>query len=82
LALAPYKARLRANRPAVLLERDKLLDDVIGMFTGGDFTSDNKLSGEFLLGFHRQRAALWPRRRPDGMPDDKEDDSTNQGDKE
>jgi CRISPR-associated protein Csd1 len=82
LALTPYKTRLRTNRPAVLLERDKLLDAVIGMFTCDDFTSDSKLSGEFLLGFHCQRAALWTKRQLGGVPDDKEDDSTNQGDRE
>jgi len=82
VALAPYKTRLRTNRPAVLLERDKLLDAVIGMFTCDDFTSDSKLSGEFLLGFHCQRAALWTKRQLGGVPDDKEDDSTNQGDRE
>lgn len=59
LALTPYKTRLRANRPGVLVKREKLLDAVIGMFTGGDFTNDNKLSGEFLLGYHCQRSALW-----------------------
>jgi CRISPR-associated protein Csd1 len=71
LALTPYKARLRANRPAVLLERDKLLDAVIGMFSGEDFISDSKLSGEFLLGYHCQRAALWMKKKPDGVSPDK-----------
>jgi CRISPR-associated protein Csd1 len=66
LALTPYKTRLRVNRPAVLLERDKLLDAVIGMFSGDDFISNSKLSGEFLLGYHCQRAALWPKGKADG----------------
>lgn len=61
LSLAPYKSRLRANRPPVLLEREKLLDSVMEMFAPGDFARDEKLSGEFLLGYHCQRAALWPR---------------------
>ncbi|HLJ27560.1 MAG TPA: type I-C CRISPR-associated protein Cas8c/Csd1 [Candidatus Angelobacter sp.] len=59
LSLTPYKTRLRTNRPGVLLKREKLLDSVIGMFTGEDFTNDSKLSGEFLLGYHCQRSALW-----------------------
>jgi CRISPR-associated protein Csd1 len=58
-ALTPYKTRLRAKRPSVLLERDKLLDVVMGMFSREDFVSESKLSGEFLLGYHCQRAALW-----------------------
>ncbi|MFZ0934915.1 MAG: type I-C CRISPR-associated protein Cas8c/Csd1 [Bryobacteraceae bacterium] len=65
LALTPYKTRLRTNRPAVLLERDKLLDAVIGMFKGEDFISDSRLSGEFLLGYHCQRAALWAKGKPE-----------------
>jgi CRISPR-associated protein Csd1 len=59
-ALTPYKTRLRSKRPSVLLERDKLLDAVMGMFSREDFVSDSKLSGEFLLGYHCQRATLWP----------------------
>ncbi len=59
LALIPYKARLRANRLGALVKREKLLDSVIGMFTGEDFVNDSKLSGEFLLGYHCQRSALW-----------------------
>ena len=57
-ALTPYKARLRTKRPTVLLERDKLLDRVMGMFSREDFIGDQKLSGEFLLGYHCQREAL------------------------
>jgi CRISPR-associated protein Csd1 len=59
LALTPYKTRLRANRPALSVKLDKALDSVMGMFQGEDYTSDGKLSGEFLLGYHCQRAALW-----------------------
>jgi CRISPR-associated protein Csd1 len=59
LALGPYRTRLRANRPAILLERDKLLDAVHEMFRPEEFTSDAKLSGEFLLGYHCQSAVLW-----------------------
>jgi len=65
-ALVPSKTRLRANRPSVLLERDKLLDSVMNMFSTEDFVSDSKLSGEFLLGYHCQRAALWQKGKPDG----------------
>lgn len=60
LALPPYKARLRAKRPGVLTTMEKYLDDVVGKFQGNDFIDDRKLSGEFLLGYHCQRPALWP----------------------
>lgn len=58
LALTPYKTRLRAKRPAFLHEMKTLLDTVIASFEEGDFSSDKKLSGEFLLGYHCQRQAL------------------------
>lgn len=77
-ALVPYKARLRTRRPAILLERDRLLDTVMNLFATEDFISDSKLSGEFLLAFHCQRAALWSKGKPDGGPAD-EDDATIEG---
>jgi CRISPR-associated protein Csd1 len=68
LALAPYKSRLRANRPGQLVKLEKLLDSVVGMFQGHDFTNDAKLSGEFLLGYHCQRAALWTKQGANPEP--------------
>jgi len=71
LSLIPYKTRLRTNRPSILAKREKLLDAVVGMFGGEDFVRDSKLSGEFLLGYHCQRAALWQKVDPDGgLPDE------------
>lgn len=55
LSLAPYKARLGGKS----LKRQNLISEVISMFTPEDFISDKKLSGEFLLGYHCQREALW-----------------------
>jgi CRISPR-associated protein Csd1 len=60
LALTPYKARLRAKRPAFLHGMETLLDEVVAKFEGDEFLSDRKLSGEFLLGYHCQRQALNP----------------------
>ena len=65
LSLMPYKARLRSKRPGFLAEMDKLIDEIIAAFSGQDFLSDTKLSGEFLLGYHCQRQALWPRHEAD-----------------
>jgi CRISPR-associated protein Csd1 len=75
LALTPYKTRLRSNRPGVLLKREKLLDSVICMFAQGDFTNDSKLSGEFLLGYHCQRSALWNKGETQVESEHKETDS-------
>lgn len=60
LALTPYKSRLRASEKGAgfLWKREKLLDEIQCHFQSEDFTNDRALSGEFLLGFHCQRAAL------------------------
>jgi len=60
LALTPYKSRLRASEKGsgFLWKREKLLDEIQCCFLSDDFTSDRALSGEFLLGYHCQRAAL------------------------
>ena len=55
LALTPYKVRL-GNKIA---GRQKLMDEIMDAFLPEDFTSDKKLSGEFLLGYHSQRSALY-----------------------
>ncbi len=62
LSLPPYKARLRASAKGgfVLLKCEKLFDTIQGLFASSDFTDDRPLSGEFLLGYHCQRAALIP----------------------
>lgn len=55
LALGPYKARLGGKSS----KRQRLISEVTAMFAPDDFISDKKLSGEFLLGYHCQREALW-----------------------
>jgi CRISPR-associated protein Csd1 len=59
LSLGPYKNRLRSKRPAFLSEMEKQLDEINGQFQVQDFLDDRRLSGEFLLGYHCQRQALW-----------------------
>jgi CRISPR-associated protein Csd1 len=58
--LTPYKSRLRASGKGAgfLWKREKLLDEIQCRFQSDDFTSDRALSGEFLLGYHCQRASL------------------------
>lgn len=69
LALAPYKARLRAKRPAFLHKLEVRLDEVISAFEREDFSDDRKLSGEFLLGYHCERQALRLSRASTPKPD-------------
>lgn len=61
LALSPYKSRLRASEKGsgFLWSREKLTDEILCRFASTDFTDDRPLSGEFLLGYHCQRAALF-----------------------
>jgi CRISPR-associated protein Csd1 len=61
LALGPYKSRLKANEKTAgfLWKRERLLDAIQCRFASTDFTDDRPLSGEFLLGYHCQRAALF-----------------------
>ncbi len=61
LSLVPYKTRLRSKSPGFLVNMEKLLDGIICTFRGEDFMSEARLSGEFLLGYHCQRQALWPK---------------------
>lgn len=55
LALTPYKARLGP----LSNKRQNMISEVMTLFEPDDFISDKKLSGEFLLGYHCQREALW-----------------------
>lgn len=72
LALAPYKARLRVSRGGFLFKMDQLLDEVMCSFAANDFTLDDPLSGEFLLGYHCQRQAL---KKSDDAPPEIEPDT-------
>lgn len=61
LALGPYKSRLKASEKGAgfLWRRERLLDAIQCRFASADFTDDRPLAGEFLLGYHCQRAALF-----------------------
>lgn len=54
LSLSPYKARLGGAGYYT-----GLIDNVMCKFAPDDFKNDKPLGGEFLLGFHCQRAELW-----------------------
>ena len=72
LSLGPYQTRLRAKRPSFLNEMGRQLDEVVGAFHEQDFTDELRLSGEFLLGYHCQRQALWI--KPDVGTDEEDSD--------
>jgi CRISPR-associated protein Csd1 len=71
-SLTPYKVRLITKRPYFLWVLEQELDGVFNSFIHDDFTSNNRLTGEFLLGYHCQRSAL-PLKKEDQEKIDSED---------
>jgi CRISPR-associated protein Csd1 len=69
LALPPYRSRLRANQPGTLVHLDKVLDAIMVVLPPEDFV-DRPLGGEFLLGYHCQRHALFQKVNKDPQPAD------------
>ncbi len=57
-SISPYQQRLRNNIPPLESAYKRLLDDICAKFTGDDFTRIDKLTGEYLLGYHLQRKWL------------------------
>ena len=55
MALTPYKVRLTANRPGLMVKLDALLGEIHQLFTVDDFKNDRPLSGEYLLGYYCQK---------------------------
>lgn len=55
LALTPYKARLGWK----VKKYEVALEEIMGLFETDAFIKDAPLSGEFLLGFHKQRMELY-----------------------
>lgn len=54
----PYQQRLKNNIPPLESAYKRLLDDVCDAFENNDFISPEKLSPEYLLGYHCQRKWL------------------------
>jgi CRISPR-associated protein Csd1 len=56
--LAPYIQRLKTKRPGLLTVYKREMDEIHAAFEHDEYCLDKQLSGEFLLGFHCQRADL------------------------
>lgn len=67
LALTPYKARLGGRAQKYLAA----IDEAMAAFTADEFSADSPLTGEFLLGYHAQRAAFWVAPENDAGESDK-----------
>lgn len=60
LQLSPYMQRLKvSDRAGMLARAQKVLREATTMFAPEKFSSPEKLSGEFLLGYHCQLTALY-----------------------
>ncbi len=57
-SLSPYQQRLRVKRPHLEAAYKRMLDDISDKFNTNDFSTDKRLNGEYLLGFHCQRKWL------------------------
>ena len=55
LALKPYQERLRNNGKDT---GSQAISEIMELFATDDFTCDDKLSGEFLLGYHCQKMEI------------------------
>jgi len=53
--IQPYIDKLKGKAKG----REILMDDIMNMFVTEDFLSNTQLSGEFLLGYHTQRRAIY-----------------------
>lgn len=68
--LEPYVRRLKANKPGLLHRYQTELDTIKDLFLPDDFTTDTKLDGEYLLGYHCQRSALYTKKSNDLNPEE------------
>lgn len=68
--LDPYRRRLKANKPGLLHRYETELDAIKNLFLPTDFTSDARLDGEYLLGYHCQRSALYTKKAEEIKPEE------------
>ncbi|MEN1760938.1 type I-C CRISPR-associated protein Cas8c/Csd1 [Anoxynatronum sibiricum] len=74
LSLHPYKARLGAKGKGLI----NRMTEVMALFDADDFISDKKLTGEFLLGYHCQKRALWKNTEEQQQQDEPQGQSQDQ----
>ena len=75
MSLVPYEARIGSRSPATLSWFRQQLDAINCLFASEDYTNDKRLSGEFLLGYHCQRAKFFEHRDGHGIEKTKGEDT-------
>jgi len=73
-SIQPYIDKLKGKAKG----REILIDEVMNMFDYDDFASNRQLSGEFLLGYHTQRRALYDKADNDKTNENNEGDEVNE----
>ncbi|MEK6748588.1 MAG: type I-C CRISPR-associated protein Cas8c/Csd1 [Pseudomonadota bacterium] len=76
--IIPYQQRLKSKIPPLEAAYKRLLEDVHEIIEIKDFNSNEKLTGEYLLGFHCQRKWLREHKLKEGqwiLKDSTEDDT-------
>jgi CRISPR-associated protein Csd1 len=66
-ALKPYKDRIRAKYPGLLDGYEELLDVIHSRILTANYTTDTRLTGEYLLGYHCQRQWFRAHKREKGQ---------------
>jgi CRISPR-associated protein Csd1 len=74
--LEPYIRKLKRDKPGLLHRYDTELDAIKNLFQPSDFISDAKLDGEYLLGYHCQRSALYTKKAIEPDPEESDIEST------
>lgn len=57
LSLIPYRERLISKKPGIFIKLEKEMDSIMSAFKREEFISSEKLTAEFLLGYHCQKEA-------------------------
>lgn len=73
--LEPYIRKLKRDKPGLLHRYDSELDAIKNLFQPSDFISDAKLDGEYLLGYHCQRASLYTKKANESDAEETETES-------
>lgn len=60
--LNPYRVRLASNNPGLSVILEKLMSEVINLFSQEDYSSNRPLSGEYLLGFYCQKQSFYTKK--------------------
>lgn len=59
MAITPYRVWLKTRRGGFLTNMLNIMQEIHALFLPGDFASDEKLGGEFIIGYWSQREELF-----------------------